>query len=266
MKRTVLLLMMLALTATGLQPTAAQAASFTPPNGGVFNVPDPFGTRTQNLAIIGKIEAAIQNVKPVAGQPRPQILISTYFLDRKISSASLIAACQRGVSVRVVLDGKIEDAPALNLVKALNADNVPDANRDGVPDGPAKTGPCNSKLTPTPAPTPAPPPTPPPPNSYHVPWDHCPANKAVFHDTGRCDCDPKKVRSTFFPAAPAAPLTPHAPATVVRLRRLQLSQGMGASLPVLALPASLSSLAPMELTLSQTRQWRTSVEGPPKRY
>ncbi|PWN99954.1 putative KRE2-alpha-1,2-mannosyltransferase [Tilletiopsis washingtonensis] len=27
---------------------------------------------------------------------------------------------------------------------------------------------------------------------YHVPWDHCPANKAVFHDTGRCDCDPKK--------------------------------------------------------------------------
>jgi alpha 1,2-mannosyltransferase len=27
---------------------------------------------------------------------------------------------------------------------------------------------------------------------YHVPWDHCPSNKAKYHDTGRCNCDPAK--------------------------------------------------------------------------
>lgn len=28
----------------------------------------------------------------------------------------------------------------------------------------------------------------------HVPWAHCPANRAKYHDTGKCLCDPTEVR------------------------------------------------------------------------
>ncbi|PWZ03150.1 putative KRE2-alpha-1,2-mannosyltransferase [Testicularia cyperi] len=27
---------------------------------------------------------------------------------------------------------------------------------------------------------------------YHIPWNHCPANKKKYHDTSRCNCDPKQ--------------------------------------------------------------------------
>ncbi|CAO1633414.1 unnamed protein product [Jaminaea pallidilutea] len=27
---------------------------------------------------------------------------------------------------------------------------------------------------------------------YHVPWNHCPANKAKYHETGKCQCEPEK--------------------------------------------------------------------------
>lgn len=27
----------------------------------------------------------------------------------------------------------------------------------------------------------------------HNPWNHCPANRAKYHDTGKCLCEPEQV-------------------------------------------------------------------------
>lgn len=159
MKRLIALLMV-AMVATGLQVTAASPASATPTAGPTFNTPYPWGKLSARYRIVSKIEAAIRAVPAQSAEyPNPVIHISTYFLDRRSASNELIAACKRGVSVRVILDSGIEDKPAKDLITALNADNVADANNDGIPDKPAKTGPCNTKLEPTPTPTPTTTPT-----------------------------------------------------------------------------------------------------------
>jgi hypothetical protein len=125
---------------------ASPAAAYAPSGGGTFNTPNPWGTGTQKYAIVRHVEAAIDATRPTAADPNPVILISTFLFDRGASVDALIAACQRGVSVRVILDQDIDNDQAKRLIQTLNGDNVADADNDGVPDGPPTAGPCNSSL------------------------------------------------------------------------------------------------------------------------
>lgn len=146
---------MVLLVASGLQVTTLSPASATPSAGSTFNTPYPWGKLSARYKIVSKIEAAIRAVPAQSAEyPNPVIHISTYFLDRRSASNELIAACKRGVSVRVILDSGIKDKPATDLIAALNADN--DVNADGVPDKGASVGPCNTKLVPPPTETPTP--------------------------------------------------------------------------------------------------------------
>lgn len=36
---------------------------------------------------------------------------------------------------------------------------------------------------------------------YHGPWTHCPKNRALFHDNGKCLCNPEDVRPVTYPVA-----------------------------------------------------------------
>lgn len=123
------------------------AYAFAPVEGGAFNDPRPYGTQTQRYEIIRRIERAIEATpRAVEGQPRPEILISTYLLDRRASVAALIAACERGVSVRVIMDEGIGTGISKRLIQALNSDNVDDADGDGVADAEPTSGPCGAPL------------------------------------------------------------------------------------------------------------------------
>ena len=138
------------LLVVGITLTSTPALAYQPREGAKFNVPIPWGTPEQNFRIVRHVEAAIDNTRPTADDPNPVILISSFLMDRKQSAVALMAACKRGVSVRVILDEQIGTPSARALVKTLNADNVLDENDDGVPDGPARRGPCDSPLAPEP--------------------------------------------------------------------------------------------------------------------
>jgi phosphatidylserine/phosphatidylglycerophosphate/cardiolipin synthase-like enzyme len=95
------------------------AHAWEPAEQATFNVPRPWGSAGQRSAIIGKVEQAINHTP--AGET---ILIATYLFDRVSSVDALINACRRGVSVRVILDGRIVSGQSRRLVAALNGDNV----------------------------------------------------------------------------------------------------------------------------------------------
>lgn len=112
-----------------------------------FNVPRPFGGPEANFAIIKRVERAIDGVpakKP--GKPRPVIAVTSFLLDRSASVDALIRACRRGVSVRVILDGEINNRNSRRLISALNGDNVKDKDGDGKADTKPKARKCNRPL------------------------------------------------------------------------------------------------------------------------
>jgi hypothetical protein len=111
-------------------------------------VPPPWGTQAQSYKIITHVEAAIRAVPRDLdrGPDAPEVLITTYLLDRKKSIDELIAACRRGASVRVIIDKGIETQGSIRLARALNGDNT--ADEKGNPKAP-ETGPCGTELAPT---------------------------------------------------------------------------------------------------------------------
>jgi phosphatidylserine/phosphatidylglycerophosphate/cardiolipin synthase-like enzyme len=148
--RRVLVLVLSALLLSLLPGLAAQAE--TPAGGATFNKPRPYGTTAERWRIVRKVNSAVKSVpgwKPTSSAPQPRILIAAYFFDQMSSADALIAACKRGVSVRVVLDGKVANRAARKLVTALNGDNVRDANGNGIQDpGERPTrGKCNRELS-----------------------------------------------------------------------------------------------------------------------
>lgn len=145
MKRALATLVAFLLAATLVPMTASPASAARPESGASFNVPPNWGGGAANFNVIRKIESAINSTRPTRSDPKPAIWITTYFLDRASSTDALIRACKRGVSVRVIIDSGIEDAPAKRLIAALNSDNVRDRNNNGKPDRPARSGPCNRK-------------------------------------------------------------------------------------------------------------------------
>jgi phosphatidylserine/phosphatidylglycerophosphate/cardiolipin synthase-like enzyme len=128
----------MALVAT---PTAAYAGS-----GATFNVPRPWGNQAAHVRIVKHVEKAIRHTRPTKADPRPIILITSYLLDRTTSVDAMVAACRRGVSVRVLLDHDIVNRNSKRLIRTLNGDNVRDRNHDGKPDRKAKRGRCNRPL------------------------------------------------------------------------------------------------------------------------
>ena len=97
---------------------APPASAWEPRGGAVFNKPPPWGKDQEPYTIVKTVEEAIRNVpEATAGQPKPEILVTSYLLDRNASVNSMIAACRRGVSVRVILDkGIVIDAYARRIV------------------------------------------------------------------------------------------------------------------------------------------------------
>jgi phosphatidylserine/phosphatidylglycerophosphate/cardiolipin synthase-like enzyme len=103
-----------ALTAVAL--VAAPAMAWAPAEGPLFN--NPKGSLAAKYRLQLRVEKAIRNAVPGS-----KIRIATYLLDRKASSDALINARKRGVSVQVVMDGRIDTPPSRNLQRVLNADN-----------------------------------------------------------------------------------------------------------------------------------------------
>ena len=135
---------LIAVLAWSLTPGVAHAA-YEPPAGGTFNVPRPWGSDTERYRIVRTVEKAMKKVKgPTAAHPNPTIHISTYLLDRPQSVDAMVAACRRGVGVRVILDEDIVNRNSKRLIKVLNADNV--RAKDGGGFTQPKAGPCNSSL------------------------------------------------------------------------------------------------------------------------
>lgn len=125
-------------------PVEAKVAGVDSP---AYNVPAPWGTPRQHWVILRGVRAAIANVpRRSKRNPHPTIHIATFLLDSRTTVDQLIAACRRGVSVRVILDDDIASRQARRLRSTLNADNVRDRNRDGRADRRPDRGPCDTKL------------------------------------------------------------------------------------------------------------------------
>ncbi len=125
----------------------APAQAYQPREGGTFNTPRHFGGQLAQYHILRHVEKAINRTfGPTKRYPNPVILISTYLLDRTRSVDALVAACRRGVSVRVILDQDIVSRNSKRLIRVLNGDNVRDANNDGKPDDRPTSRPCNRPL------------------------------------------------------------------------------------------------------------------------
>ena len=123
---------------------APSAQSYEPNEGALFNVPRPWGSAAEKERLVTHVEKAIQETPgSTEGQPGGIILISTFLLDRDQSVDALIAACRRGVSVRVILDEDIDNRNSERIIKALNGDNP--VRPDGSPRNP-ETGPCGRDL------------------------------------------------------------------------------------------------------------------------
>ncbi len=137
--RRFLALVLGALVISVLPGLPAQAA--TPGEGSTFNVPRPWGTNAQRYRIINKVVSAVRSTAPSATDPRPVILITSYLWKHGPSTESLIEACKRGVDVRVILDGAIDNRLSRKLVTALTSDQWVDRNGDGK-DDPPRTGAC----------------------------------------------------------------------------------------------------------------------------
>jgi hypothetical protein len=137
---------LLLVTILSISLLVVPATAMGPRGGAVFNTPRPYAGDEGNYRIIRKVEHAIRNTVPTRRHPKPVIHISTYLLDRPTSVKTLIAACRRGVQVRVILDEDIASRPSRKLITALNADNVRDRNHDGRADNDPRAGKCNRPL------------------------------------------------------------------------------------------------------------------------
>jgi hypothetical protein len=124
----------------------ATANGYEPDGGATFNTPYPWGGSAERARIVLKVEEAIRHIKPTPRDPHPKLIIAAYLFDRKVSADAIIGACRRGVSVRVIIDRDVVSKPFRRIVTALNADNVRDANHDGLPDNDARAGRCNRPL------------------------------------------------------------------------------------------------------------------------
>ncbi len=126
--------------------TAPPATADEPVGGAVFNRPPPWGEKQEPWRIVRQVEAAMRGVPAAqSGLAKPEMLITSYLLDRKPSIDAMIAACRRGVSVRVIIDKGIESKGSKRLISALNGDNWMDRNGDGDnvdPGDQPQTGPC----------------------------------------------------------------------------------------------------------------------------
>ena len=100
------------------------ASAYEPPHGAVFNVPRPWGGEAARYRIIHTVERAINKTRPVSTDRHPVILISSFLFDRRASADALIRARNRHVSVRVILDGDVDNHQERRLARALNHDNV----------------------------------------------------------------------------------------------------------------------------------------------
>ena len=109
-------------------------------------MPNPWGSSAENTSIVRKVEEAFRHVRRTPQDPHPIILVTGFLFDRKTSATTLINACRRGVSVRVIIDRAVVARPLRRLVTALNADNVRDRNRDGIADNDPRAGRCNRAL------------------------------------------------------------------------------------------------------------------------
>lgn len=118
--RRVLLVLLSALLLSVLPGVPAQAAV---PEGATFNVPRPWGSKAQKYRNINKVIKAIEQVPAATERRQPVILISSYLFDHRPSAEALVGACKKGISVRVVLDGDIDNKTSRYLISALNGDN-----------------------------------------------------------------------------------------------------------------------------------------------
>lgn len=96
--------------------SATSIGLWAPPEGALFN--NPKGNADARARLSMRVEKAIRNARPGS-----TVLISTYLMDRKPSVDALVAARNKGVKVRVVLDGGIDTGPARRLKRVLNRDN-----------------------------------------------------------------------------------------------------------------------------------------------
>lgn len=129
-----------------LLPMTSPAGAYEPGGGPTFNVPNPWGSSAENTRIVRKVEEAFRHVRKSPQDPHPIILVTGFLFDRHASATTLINACRRGVSVRVIIDRAVVARPLRRLVTALNADNVRDRDRDGIPDSDPRAGRCNRAL------------------------------------------------------------------------------------------------------------------------
>lgn len=132
------LVLLIALVLTMGTLSTPPAAAYQPPGGAVFNTPPPWGNQPEAYRIIRHVEAAIRNVPRDLnrGPDAPEVLITSYLLDRRVSVDALIEACRKGASVRVIIDKAITSGASVRLAKALNGDNVTDRDGDGIRDAP----------------------------------------------------------------------------------------------------------------------------------
>jgi phosphatidylserine/phosphatidylglycerophosphate/cardiolipin synthase-like enzyme len=92
--------------------------NWQPPSGAVFN--HPRGTNEARYRIINTVAAATRNAWPCT-----RIWMTGYLMDHKPSVDALIAAHDRGVQVRIVLDNDNANNTLTNrLERALNSDNT----------------------------------------------------------------------------------------------------------------------------------------------
>jgi len=124
------------------------ANGYEPDGGATFNTPTPWGGAAERVKIVAKVEKAINNIRPSARDPHPKLIIAAYLFDRKKSAEAIIGACRRGVSVRVIIDREVVSKPFRRIVTALNADNVRDADHNGIADNDPRAGRCNRPLPP----------------------------------------------------------------------------------------------------------------------
>jgi hypothetical protein len=132
--RRVLVIALAALVLGLLPGLPAQAA--TPAQGATFNIPRPWGTQAQKYRNLNKVVSAVKSAKPGS-----KILLTSYLFDRRFVVDALIDACKRGVAVRLILDGDIDNRNEKRIVAALTGDQWVDRDGDGDLERP-RTGPC----------------------------------------------------------------------------------------------------------------------------
>lgn len=138
-----LTVILVAVLAWSLTPGVAHAA-YEPPPGGTFNVPRPWGNDAQKYRIVRTVEKAMSKVFVTRKNPEPTIHVSTYLLDRRQSVDEMVAACRRGVNVRVILDEDIVNRNSKRLIKVLSGDDIR-KRKNGTYTQP-QTGPCGRPL------------------------------------------------------------------------------------------------------------------------